>query len=334
MHATGNTRRHRDVPHPRTTATSPAAGVAPGFLPRRRSTAVHRAGRLLVVLAVVFAGRAACAVPVSGPSMPTAVRSTTDELTDRQIDQAGDRVMQSGDFRSLRRRLQQPLPEADPDKGFLNSVADATGMLFGSLFTAVSDFFSWLFSSGPTRQGNTGQPTSDSQAGSPFALTGIGRLLTVLIIVAVLAVIVAIVAAAVRTHDRRRRTALLPDADEEALDNLSAPPGELGVSIYERRAQQLAEQGNYRSAIRELLLGAMSWIERRGSIRYRRGLTNRDYLRSVWRQTTIRNAFGTVALAFEQVYFGRRAATPEMYQHCLSAFQGVFRESEVVSSHV
>jgi hypothetical protein len=77
--------------------------------------------------------------------------------------------------------------------------------------------------------------------------------------------------------------------------------------------------------MRELLLGAMSAIERKGAIRFRRGLTNRDYLYAV--RGGSREAFGIIASAFEYVYFGRREATSDAFRDSCRAYQKSFREA-------
>ncbi len=96
----------------------------------------------------------------------------------------------------------------------------------------------------------------------------------------------------------------------------------------------MARDGNYRLAIRELLLGSMSWIERAGLIRYRKGLTNRDYVRSVWARMDKREAYLMTATQFEYVFFGRRVPTAEMFEQCLTSFRGAFREEETPTAAV
>ena len=254
------------------------------------------------------------------------------QLTDQQIDSVGDQVMQHNDFRSMRRRLQDPLPAADPDKGFLNQVGDWIGELFGSMFDSIGSFFDWLFSSNQQPRPTTQRQATNSSGGGS-SMNGIGEILMIAMIVALLAVLVMIASLAIRSRDRRlSQSALLPDSDLEDPGNLSRPPGEMQVSAYEARALQLASAGNYRAAIRELLLGAMSWIERRGLIRYRRGLTNRDYLRAIWRTTEKRNAFAVIGLNFERIFFGRRDATDEMFRSTLQAFREAFREEETAGT--
>jgi hypothetical protein len=123
---------------------------------------------------------------------------------------------------------------------------------------------------------------------------------------------------------RRRRSAAAEDASSAAA--AAAPgsaPGEIDPEEYWRRALEHGGSGRYRDGIRELLLGAMSDAERRGSIRYRRGLTNRDYVYAL--RGPARLSFGSIASAFERVFFGRLEATPESYEECRREYQKSFR---------
>jgi hypothetical protein len=117
-------------------------------------------------------------------------------------------------------------------------------------------------------------------------------------------------------------------SEDEAEGRMFGPesaPGELDPDEYWRRALAHGEKGRYREGMRELLLGAMSASERRGLIRFRRGLTNRDYFYAV--RGPARDSFGRIASAFEQVYFGRREATADSFRESCRAYQQSFREA-------
>lgn len=113
------------------------------------------------------------------------------------------------------------------------------------------------------------------------------------------------------------------DANEEAI-NPSRPAGELSANEYVSRALVAAESGDFRSAIRELVLGAMSWTERGGLIRHRRGLTNRDYIRAVWRDEPRRDSLLRIVGDFERVFYGHRQADQITFDACLTEFQKSF----------
>ena len=111
-----------------------------------------------------------------------------------------------------------------------------------------------------------------------------------------------------------------------------SPPGELPADAYLQRAQELAAAGDFRQAIRQLLLGGMSWIERAGLIRFRQGLTNYDYLRVLLQQHRAREGFSAIVRQFEEIYFGRREATAERFQTSLQGYRSGFQEDEATSA--
>lgn len=272
-----------------------------------------------------------------GSSVQAAVQS--ESIDGSQIDQVGEQVMNGNEFRSVRRTVLEKLPESDVDKGFLGGALEWVGEKIGDLFGAIGNFFRWLFS-GFSGSGSTRAPVQP--ANSPwgsfdwnFGLGGLANVFVIVVIAVIVLLLIVITAMIVKSIDakKRNRDGLLSDS-EDILSDVTAPPGELAASTYESRAQQLASAGNYRGAIRELLLGSMSWIERAGLIRYRKGLTNRDYLRSVWRRTEKREGYLTTASQFELVYFGRRSATVEMFESCLASFQGAFHEEETPTAAV
>ena len=260
-----------------------------------------------------------------------AAQSDTAVIPRDSIRDAADRVMKQHDYRSVRRRMLEQIPDqSDADGGFLMN-------LLGSIGDAIGSFLEWLFA-GLFSPRNT-VPAAPPQQTSTPASTGGGidfsfaHLLLFVGLAVLLVLVMWIIATVVKTSDGRRRLdcdGLFGDDEDPA--NLSIPPGELAASTYEGRAIQMARDGNFRSAIRELLIGSMSWIERAGLIRYRKGLTNRDYVRAVWRQLERREAYIETAITFERVYFGRREATAEMFRDCLSSFQSSFREEETTTT--
>jgi hypothetical protein len=102
------------------------------------------------------------------------------------------------------------------------------------------------------------------------------------------------------------------------------PPGEQPPDEYLRQASAQARAGRHREAIRFLLLGAMSAIERRGLIRPRKGLTNGDYLRAVGREPPLRGPLEGIVRAFDEIHFGRRPATAERFEECLRSYRAGF----------
>lgn len=92
------------------------------------------------------------------------------------------------------------------------------------------------------------------------------------------------------------------------------PPGDLPADEYVRRAMELAGQGLFREAVGQLLLGGMSHAERSGWIRFRRGLTHRDYLRALRGRAVPHQSFRAMVGIYEPICFGRRPAAEPQYQ--------------------
>jgi hypothetical protein len=146
-----------------------------------------------------------------------------------------------------------------------------------------------------------------------------------------LAVVVFVIGRSLLRSRRRLTVAEISTQEGGALLLSTGPPGELAADVYVGNARELAAIAEYKQAIRQLLLGAMSWIERRGMIRYRRGLTNRDYVRAVRRHRDRSQSLSGIIEAFERVYFGRRQATASSYEDCLRFYQEGFDDAEAGS---
>lgn len=221
-----------------------------------------------------------------------------------EVQQTVQRIMAEPEFRHLEQEIN------DADKA-------ATNTELPKWFEEVlKRFFKWMFSD---RQSN----------GDASSLFGISELLFyAAIVVGVGLLVFLLVMLLKRIEPATVKRPFKLGTDEEAL-HPTVPPGEYPPSIYEVRAVQFANDGNYRAALRELVLGSMSWAERAGMIRHRLGLTNRDYIRAIWREAEQREAMLLIVAAFELVFFGRRPAESRQFEHCLSGFQQAFREQFV-----
>jgi hypothetical protein len=144
------------------------------------------------------------------------------------------------------------------------------------------------------------------------------------VVAVVLTLIIAFIVKAILERASLEREAEPSPGATTSGEVTSTPPGELPSQEYLRRALAFAETGDYKAAIRELLLGTMSWIERHDLIRYRRGLSNRDYIRAVRSRTPLVDALSRIVLHFERVYFGRRDASKQGFQECLNDFRKAF----------
>jgi hypothetical protein len=161
-------------------------------------------------------------------------------------------------------------------------------------------------------------------------LTMLGGLLQIAayaVLAIVCGLIVYLIVSAIREYQRREQQKHASEKFEEGEGELSVAPSELPADAYLARAQELAAQGLHREAIGQLLLGAMSHTERVGRIRYRRGLTYRDYLRAWQRGSPQQSAWRSLIGVYEPIGFGRRPATSEHYETSLSQYEAGFRHA-------
>lgn len=178
-------------------------------------------------------------------------------------------------------------------------------------------------------------PSSSSSSWGSGLFSGVGsfvgqllHLLAYAVLVAVCGLIIALAARAladVWQHRRRRATGVGGVITPLAHDR---SPGETAADVFLQQALHLAQQRAYREALGQLLLGAMSWIERKDWIRYRRGLTVRDYLRSVRSQPEQFDGLKVVVEAYEPVEFGRRPATQPLFESALAGYRAGFAAVE------
>ncbi|MCH9656423.1 MAG: DUF4129 domain-containing protein [Planctomycetes bacterium] len=103
-------------------------------------------------------------------------------------------------------------------------------------------------------------------------------------------------------------------------------PAESEASTYLQRAKKLAQTGDYHNAIIQLLYGSMSFIERSGWIRFRKGLTYRDYLRATRPHGLPSDSFRQMIRTYEPLGFGRREATREHFESTLSHYEAAFQK--------
>ena len=69
-------------------------------------------------------------------------------------------------------------------------------------------------------------------------------------------------------------------------------------------AQQLAQAGNYREAVRHLYLAALLGLDESGLIRYDRTLTNREVLAQTQSEAAVQSHLRPVVETFDQVWYG------------------------------
>ncbi|MFK7776791.1 MAG: hypothetical protein QM501_01555 [Gimesia sp.] len=103
-------------------------------------------------------------------------------------------------------------------------------------------------------------------------------------------------------------------------------PAESEASIYLQHANTLAQTGDYHNAIIQLLFGSMSFIERSGWIRFRKGLTYRDYLRATRPHGLPCDSLRQMIRTYEPLGFGRRKATKEHFESTLNHYEAAFHK--------
>lgn len=251
--------------------------------------------RLLLAIGLTFVFAVQYDAPATGQTAPRG---------QGEVRQTVDRIMKGSEYRQLRRQAERKAKKGcRGDQKNQGCEGDDDGC------------------DSCKREGSGGgAPQAGSCAGLAQGLLYLVVLLGVLAIVALIAWSIA----------KYRRKESEDDEDEDDEEELlpSTPPGEHPSAVYLKRALELADGRDYRGAIRQLLLGGMSWIERHGLIRYRKGLTNRDYLRAVFRRETQRAGLDPLIAEFELVYFGRRQATSERFNRCLKGYRAGFEKDD------
>ncbi len=81
------------------------------------------------------------------------------------------------------------------------------------------------------------------------------------------------------------------------------------------RAQRVADEGDYRLALRYLYLSSMLLLHERGLINFDRSRTNREYLQSVAQQPHLREVLGDIVGIFDHSWYGMHAPDAQTYAH-------------------
>ena len=110
----------------------------------------------------------------------------------------------------------------------------------------------------------------------------------------------------------------------------------LGVEITEETttedllaaARALAQQGDYRGAIRRSYLALLYELEQRGQLRLHRAKTNRDYLNALRHEAALYPMFAALTHNFEQVWYGQTRATNLDFEGFLKGYQSAVSSSQ------
>lgn len=147
------------------------------------------------------------------------------------------------------------------------------------------------------------------------------HVLAYLILIAVCVLIIFLVVRAIMTREPAAATLTSTRMNFDVPVEEDHSPGELPADAYLAKARELAAQRRYREAISYLLLGGMSAIERAQLIRHRRGLTLRDYLRSLRGKAPQYDGFKSMIGLYEPVGFGRRVASQITFDDALEGYE-------------
>lgn len=86
-------------------------------------------------------------------------------------------------------------------------------------------------------------------------------------------------------------------------------------------AQSVAEQGDYRLALRYLYLSSLLSLHERGLITYDRTRTNLEYLQSVKHRPQLAETLGKIVEVFDRSWYGLRAPDYETYKQFIGYVQ-------------
>src|SRR5262245_57620461 len=93
------------------------------------------------------------------------------------------------------------------------------------------------------------------------------------------------------------------------------------------RANELARQGDYRSAIRRAYIALLYELELRGKLRLHRSKTNRDYLEAIRREQAIFPVFSTMTRTFETVWYGQITVSGEHFDDFVDRYHQTVEKS-------
>jgi hypothetical protein len=94
------------------------------------------------------------------------------------------------------------------------------------------------------------------------------------------------------------------------------------------QAQQLAEAGNFRSAVRQLYLAALLHLDEQGILRFHRDQTNREVLAQTEDGSAVRAHLQPVVETFDRVWYGVREPDRQAFETYRHEIDGLMAENE------
>jgi uncharacterized protein DUF4129 len=95
---------------------------------------------------------------------------------------------------------------------------------------------------------------------------------------------------------------------------------DLTASDLMAKATELAEKGDFRTAIRRVYIALLLELELGGKLPLHPAKTNRDYLNDMRSQPEVFTTFSTMTGTFEMTWYGERGATAEEYNEFVSEY--------------
>jgi hypothetical protein len=90
-------------------------------------------------------------------------------------------------------------------------------------------------------------------------------------------------------------------------------------------ARALAQQGDYRGAIRRAYIALLYELEQRGKLRLHRSKTNRDYLNALRHETALYSSFAALTRSFEIAWYGQSHSTQFDFEGFLSGYSDLVK---------
>jgi hypothetical protein len=164
-----------------------------------------------------------------------------------------------------------------------------------------------------------GAPTARGPQTSGAGLVTVFR---ILLFLAVLAILVFGAAKLTQRLQRRKN----PEEEVETREVLGEEIAEeMTAADLFAQASDLAQQGEYRKAIRRTYIALLCDLEQRGKLRLRRSKTNRDYLDAMRSDQRIYPTFSVMTNSFEHVWYGQERATEEQFNDFVALYQETAR---------
>lgn len=118
-------------------------------------------------------------------------------------------------------------------------------------------------------------------------------------------------------HGRRKK-----GEEDEVREVLGEElPDDVTAAELLTNANELARQGDFRSAIRRAYIALLCELEQRGKVHLHRAKTNRDYLDELKPEAALYPTVSVMTGAFEHVWYGHEQATESEYSDFISLYR-------------